>query len=219
LEIRGAGDLLGGEQSGFINEIGFETYQKILAEAVEELKENEFKELYRGASEGKKEYVKDIQVDTDFELLFPDDYINNVSERLSLYTELNELKDDAGLALFREHLSDRFGPLPAQAEDLLDSVRLKWMAAGMGLEKLVLKQGKLLGYFLGEQDAPFYQSEGFSRLLQTVQRYPGQFRLKEKQTRQGLRLMLVLDPVKSIGQALEKIAPLHAAFEGVPQTA
>ncbi|MCO5725101.1 transcription-repair coupling factor [Robiginitalea marina] len=219
LEIRGAGDLLGGEQSGFINEIGFETYQKILAEAVEELKENEFKELYSGVSDGKKNYVKDIQVDTDFELLFPDDYINNVSERLSLYTELNDLKDDAGLASFREHLSDRFGPLPSQAEDLLDSVRLKWIAAGIGLEKLVLKQGKLLGYFLGEQDAPFYQSEGFSRLLQTVQRYPGQFRLKEKQTRQGLRLMLILEPVKSIGQALEKIAPLQAAFEGVTQTA
>lgn len=219
LEIRGAGDLLGGEQSGFINEIGFETYQKILAEAVEELKENEFRELYHGASEGKKGYVKDIQVDTDFELLFPDAYINNVSERLSLYTELNELKDDEGLARFREHLSDRFGALPAPAEDLLASVRLKWIAAGIGLEKLVLKQGKLLGYFLGEQDAPFYQSEGFSRLLQTVQRYPGQFRLKEKQTRQGLRLMLVLEPVKSIGQALEKIAPLHAAFEGAPQTA
>ena len=129
LEIRGAGDLLGGEQSGFINEIGFETYQKILAEAIEELKENEFKELYEEV-EGKKEvnFVKETQLDTDFELLFPDDYINNITERLNLYTQLNAVEDEIGLEKFEKELVDRFGELPTQAVDLFNSVRIKWAA-------------------------------------------------------------------------------------------
>ncbi|MGB6152985.1 MAG: transcription-repair coupling factor, partial [Pricia sp.] len=133
LEIRGAGDLLGGEQSGFINEIGFETYQKILAEAIEELKETEFKELYEEV-EGHKDkiFVKETQIDSDFELLFPDDYINSITERLNLYTELNQVKDEEGLKKFEVELIDRFGELPSQAEDLLNSVRIKWISNGIG---------------------------------------------------------------------------------------
>ena len=115
LEIRGAGDLLGGEQSGFINEIGFETYQKILAEAIDELKEKEFKELYLGTEHELKDFVKETVIDTDFELLFPDDYINNITERLNLYNKLSELKTEEELQKYEADLIDRFGELPLQA--------------------------------------------------------------------------------------------------------
>ena len=210
LEIRGAGDLLGGEQSGFINEIGFETYQKILAEAVEELKENEFKDLYQDAGKSRGAYVKDLQLDTDFELLFPDDYINNVTERLTLYTELNSLKSETELEGFRGRLEDRFGPLPDKASDLLESVRLKWMATALGLEKLVLKNGKFVGYFIGDQESAFYQSEEFGKILRYVQSHPGQGRLKEKQTRNGLRLLLLIDEVTSVDRAISALEPLSS---------
>ena len=125
LEIRGAGDLLGGEQSGFINEIGFDTYQKIMNEAIEELKENEFKDLYENEDSGiEKEYVKDLQIDTDFELLFSDEYINNVTERLSLYNELGNVKTEEELIVFQNKLIDRFGPMPPRALALMNSIPL-----------------------------------------------------------------------------------------------
>ncbi|PWL39550.1 transcription-repair coupling factor [Flagellimonas aquimarina] len=209
LEIRGAGDLLGGEQSGFINEIGFETYQKILAEAIEELKENEFKELYEEV-EGKQEkaYVKDTQLDTDFELLFPDDYINNITERLNLYTQLNEVADEAELQKYEGELVDRFGELPTQAVDLLNSVRIKWTANSIGLERVILKQGKFLGYFIADQQSPFYQSPVFTQVLHYVQANPNICKLKEKQTRNGLRLLLVFDGITSVEKALKVLEPL-----------
>lgn len=208
LEIRGAGDLLGGEQSGFINEIGFETYQKILSEAIEELKENEFKELYEEV-EGHKEkvYVKDIQLDTDFELLFPDDYINNITERLNLYTQLNEVKDEEGLQKFEAELVDRFGELPTQAVDLLNSVRIKWIATHIGLEKVILKKGKFIGYFIADQQSTFYQSPVFTQVLQYVQSHPQKAKLKEKQTRNGLRLLLTFDRITSVDKALKVLEP------------
>ncbi|SHG72399.1 transcription-repair coupling factor [Flagellimonas flava] len=208
LEIRGAGDLLGGEQSGFINEIGFETYQKILSEAIEELKENEFKELYEEV-EGKQEktYVKDTQLDTDFELLFPDDYINNITERLNLYTQLNIVKDEEGLQQYETQLVDRFGELPSEAIDLMNSVRIKWIANNIGLEKVVLKKGKFLGYFIADQQSDFYQSPAFTKVLNYVQSNPGTCQLKEKQTRNGLRLLLVFDQITSINKALLALAP------------
>lgn len=143
LEIRGAGDLLGGEQSGFINEIGFETYQKIMNEAIDELKENEFKDLYASDEDPEtKTYVKEMQLDTDFELLFPDDFINSITERLNLYNELSGIKDEESLLAFETKLIDRFGPLPKPAISLLSSMRIKWIATQLGIEKLVLKQGK-----------------------------------------------------------------------------
>lgn len=208
LEIRGAGDLLGGEQSGFINDIGFETYQKILAEAIDELKENEFKELY-AETEGKpKVYVKDTQIDSDFELLFPDDYINNITERLNLYTELNQIKDEEGLQKFESGLVDRFGELPKPAKDLLNSVRIKWIANSIGLEKIVLKKGKMIGYFLADQQSDFYQSKTFTTVMKFIQDHPGQAQLKEKETRNGLRLLLTFDHIKSINKAYNAIQPL-----------
>ena len=131
LEIRGAGDLLGGEQSGFINEIGFDTYQKILQEAITELKEQDFADIY-GVEE--ENYRTDTQIDTDFELLFPDTYINRVAERLNLYNELSNLTDEVQLQQYERNLVDRFGKLPPQAVDLLTSVRLKWLASSLGME-------------------------------------------------------------------------------------
>ncbi|MGV3460774.1 MAG: transcription-repair coupling factor [Flavobacterium sp.] len=203
LEIRGAGDLLGGEQSGFINEIGFETYQKIMNEAIEELKENEFKDLYDEDDDTEKEYVKDIQIDSDFELLFPDDYVNNITERLNLYNELATVKDEAGLLAFEQKLTDRFGPLPQQAQALLTSMRIKWVATKMGIEKLVLKQGKMVGYFVGDQQSDYYQSGNFRQVLSFVQKHPSLSKMKEKQTKNGLRLLLTFENVKSLKKALE----------------
>ncbi|CAM3346843.1 transcription-repair coupling factor [Aequorivita lipolytica] len=207
LEIRGAGDLLGGEQSGFINEIGFETYQKILAEAIDELKDKEFKNLYEETEGPKKNFVKEMTIDTDFELLFPDDYVNNITERLNLYTKLNELKNEAELQKFEKELLDRFGELPNQAEDLLNSVRIKRIAISMGLERVVMKQKKLVGYFVADQLSAFYQSESFSKVLQYVQSHPQKVTMKEKQTRNGLRLLLTFEGISSVDKALRALEP------------
>ncbi|AEH00638.1 transcription-repair coupling factor [Lacinutrix sp. 5H-3-7-4] len=209
LEIRGAGDLLGGEQSGFINEIGFDTYQKILNEAIEELKETEFKDLY-SEDINDKEYVKDITIDTDFELLFPDDYINNISERLNLYTQLNNFKTEEELEKFEIDLIDRFGELPTQVVDLLNSVRLKWLATKLGLEKVIMKKGKLVGYFINDQQSSFYQSGNFTKLLKYIQQNPMAGKMKEKQTRNGLRLLLTFDNIKTVDQALKALKPILA---------
>ncbi len=211
LEIRGAGDLLGGEQSGFINDIGFETYQKILAEAIDELKENEFKDLYEEVEGPKRDYVKDVQIDTDFELLFPDDYVNSTTERLNLYTQLNNIEDESSLAEFEQQLVDRFGEIPAQVDDLLNSVRIKWIAKEIGLEKVVMKKSKLIGYFIADQQSGFYQSDRFTRVLQFVQSHSQQCKIKEKETRKGLRLLLVFDKVPTISKALQAIRPLEAS--------
>jgi len=209
LEIRGAGDLLGGEQSGFINEIGFDTYQKILNEAIEELKETEFKELYKDSGK-EKEYVKDITIDTDFELLFPDDYVNNITERLNLYTQLNNIKTEEELHKFESEIIDRFGELPIQVVDLLNSVRIKWVASKIGLEKVIMKSGKLVGYFISDQQSGFYQSSGFTMVLQFVQSHPYVCKMKEKQTRKGLRLLLTFENIKTVEKALESIQKIVA---------
>ncbi|WP_420537212.1 transcription-repair coupling factor [Flavobacterium lindanitolerans] len=203
LEIRGAGDLLGGEQSGFINEIGFETYQKIMNEAIEELKENEFKDLYEEDKGAEKEYVKEIQIDSDFELLFPDEYINNVSERLNLYNELSNVKNEEELLAYERKLIDRFGTLPKQAVALLNSIRIKWIATRLGIEKLVLKQGKMVAYFVSDQQSEYYTSNQFHKVLQFVQRNGNLCKMKEKETKNGLRLLLTFENVKSVRKALE----------------
>lgn len=211
LEIRGAGDILGGEQSGFINDIGFDAYQKILAEAVDELKENEFKDLYEeiDGHEHEKVFVKETQIDADFELLFPDDYINNITERLNLYTALNQITDEEGLKKFELDLIDRFGELPIEAEDLLNSVRIKWIANAIGLEKIVMKQGKMIGYFIADQQSAFYQSANFTSVLQFVQAHPKLCKIKEKQTRNGLRLLLVFENIRSIDKAYLAMQPFE----------
>ncbi len=205
LEIRGAGDLLGGEQSGFINEIGFETYQKILAEAIEELKEKEFKDLYETTDTDFKNraFVKEVTIDTDFEILFPDDYVNNITERLNLYTKLNEIKDQAGLEAFQKTLEDRFGELPPQVISLFDSVRIKWIAIKMGIERVIIKQGRFIGYFISDQQSDFYQTQGFSKVLDFAQNNASNVKIKEKNTRGGLRLLLTIENVSSISKVLD----------------
>jgi transcription-repair coupling factor (superfamily II helicase) len=208
LEIRGAGDLLGGEQSGFINDIGFDTYQKILNEAIEELKETEFSDLYKDDGKPKK-YVKDITIDTDFELLFPDDYINNITERLNLYTKLNTIKTEEELSKFETEIIDRFGELPTQVSDLLDSVKLKWIATKMGIVKLIMKQGKMIGYFIQDQQSGFYQSDDFSKVLQFAQMNAGKCKMKEKKTRNGLRLLITFEHIKSTKQALVALSNIE----------
>ncbi|MCA0348327.1 MAG: transcription-repair coupling factor [Bacteroidetes bacterium] len=204
LEIRGAGDLLGGEQSGFINDIGFETYQKIMNEAIEELKENEFKDLYEEENTKEtKTFVKELQIDTDFELLFPDDYINSVNERLSLYNELGNCKNEEELTAFENKLIDRFGPLPKEAKALLNSIKIKWIATKIGIEKLVMKQGKMVGYFVSDQQSAYYASRSFTKVLQFVQQHGNICKMKEKETKNGLRLLLTFENVKSVNKALE----------------
>ena len=205
LEIRGAGDLLGGEQSGFINDIGFDTYQKILNEAIEELKENEFKELYTTEENKPKEFIKEVQRDTDFEVLFPDNYINSITERLNLYNELSTLETDEELQQYEQRLIDRFGELPIQAIDLLDSVRLKWFAKQLGLEKIVLKQKRMIGYFISNQQSEFYQTKAFTKVLTYVQQNATTSVIKEKQTKIGLRLLITFIKIDSVETALKRL--------------
>ena len=204
LEIRGAGDLLGGEQSGFINDIGFETYQKILNEAIEELKESEFKNLFKEEINN-KQFVKEITLDTDFSLMFPDDFVNNITERLSLYTQLNTLNSETELEVFDRDLTDRFGALPIQVVDLLDSVRIKWLATKLGFDKIVMKQGKLIGYFVSDQNSLFYQSDHFTRILKYVQANPKLCSIKEKQMRQGLRLLMSFKNINTVQEGLKSL--------------
>ena len=207
LEIRGAGDLLGGEQSGFINDIGFETYQKILNEAIEELKESEFKNLFKEEINN-KQFVKEVTLDTDFSLMFPDDFVNNITERLSLYTQLNTLKSETELEVFDRDLTDRFGALPIQVVDLLDSVRIKWLATKLGFDKIVMKQGKLIGYFVRDQNSLFYQSDHFTRILNYVQANPKLCSIKEKQMRQGLRLLISFKNINTVQEGLKSLKPI-----------
>ena len=203
LEIRGAGDLLGGEQSGFINDLGFDTYQKILAEAIEELKENEFKNLYKTKDSKSKEFVKEVQIDTDFEILFPDNYVNSISERLNLYHELSTIKNEESLQKFEKELMDRFGELPVQVVDLLNSVRIKWLARKLGLERIILKKKRMIGYFVSDQQSMFYQSENFRKMLTHVQKNSSQCVIKEKQTKNGLRLLVTFIKVDRVEIALK----------------
>ncbi len=206
LEIRGAGDLLGGEQSGFINEIGVETYQKILAEAIDELKEKEFKDLYAGTEHELKDFVKETVIDTDFELLFPDDYVNNITERLNLYNKLGELKTEEDLQKYEANLIDRFGELPIEAIDLLDSVRIKWLAISLGLERVIMKKNRMIGYFVADQESAFYQSPLFGRVIQFVQNHSEIAKMKEKNTRNGLRLIITFEKITSIKLALHSLS-------------
>lgn len=205
LEIRGAGDILGGEQSGFINDIGFDAYQKILQETIRDLKENEFKDLYKGTEHEVKDFTRDTVIDTDFQLLFPDDYINSVTERLNQYTRLNELNNKKELEAFQKELEDRFGPLPEEVQDLLQSVKIKWLANKIGLERVIMKKDSFTGYFISDPKSNFYQSDIFGSILDFVQKHPTQVKLEERETRNGLRLLLRIKPAKSVQMVLNKL--------------
>lgn len=202
LDIRGAGNMLGGEQSGFISEIGFEMYQKILNEAIEELRENEFKDLFdERTTDNMLHFVKDCILETDMEVRIPDDYVNNVAERLSLYQEMDNLKDEAELEQFATMLIDRFGPLPKQVKELILSFKLRWLAQDMGLERLVIKSEKMVGYFISNPQSPFYETDTFTKVLDHIQRHGQNCRLNE----QNDRLRIVFSEVKHIKDAFEQV--------------
>ena len=209
LEIRGAGDLLGGEQSGFINEMGFETYQKILQEAIDELKENEFKSLYtENENDSFNAYSKEVQIDTDLEIYIPDYYVNIVKERLALYQELSQLKTKEELNAFEEELKDRFGTLPKEAQELLESVELKWIATTLGIERIILKKGSCLCYFIADQQSDFYQSERFGSIIGHIQKNTDQMVLKEKNTSTGPKLMLSIKDIEEVKKLKETLKRL-----------
>ena len=178
-------------------------YQKILQEAIDELKEKEFKDLY--AEElATKDFVRDCQLETDLEILIPDSYINNIGERLNVYRNLDELKTLDALATYKTHLVDRFGEIPVATEELFRAIRLRWIAKAIGMEKLVLKQQKLIGYFISNQDSPFYQSATFTNVLKFVQANPYTCKMKERND----KLTLVFENVNSIGKAIEVLKPI-----------
>ena len=208
LDIRGAGNMLGGEQSGFIADIGFETYNRILNEAISELKENEYRDLFApkepAEQDGNIVFVEDCQMDTDLELLFPDDYISNVSERMSLYRELDQLQEEEDLVKFETGLIDRFGYLPGPSRELLEVVRLRWLANRLGFEKIVLKNSKMIGYFISNPESGFYKSKIFSNILGFVQKQPARFRMKEGNN----KLTLTCEPIVSVQSAFELLKSL-----------
>lgn len=203
LEIRGAGDLLGGEQSGFINEMGFETYQKLMQEALEELKDDaDFENLFDNEEDRQKLFksVKDVNIDTDLELLLPDSYIYNTEERLSLYQKIAEINNEPELHQFELELIDRFGALPKEAINLLKSVSLKWLAADIGFEKIVMKNGVFLGYFPGNPQDKFYQTDRFRHIINYLTQNPAEAQLKEKAGKDGNQLMMRKGKVKNVDE-------------------
>ena len=208
LDIRGAGNLLGSEQSGFIADIGFETYHKILDEAVQELRESEFSELFASDETGRDAshtYVKDCLVDTDMEVLFPEEYIPGNKERISLYRILDNTTDEESLIKFEKNLIDRFGPLPQQTRELLNIVRLRRMAISLGFERIVLKNDQMIIYFISDQRSAYYQSSLFSDLINHIQQ---QKRMKIKEHRN--KLTLSIKNIKSVEVALEILNKLHS---------
>jgi transcription-repair coupling factor (superfamily II helicase) len=169
LDIRGAGNILGGEQSGFIAEIGFEMYQKILAEAMHELKSTDFKDVFAEELQRNKDYVTDCTIDTDLEIVIPDTYIENITERLSIYTQLDDIGEELELQLFEEELLDRFGPLPQQVKDLFTAIRCRTLAKTLGFEKLILKNKQMRLYFINNPDSPYFESDIFHAIMQYIQ--------------------------------------------------
>src|SRR5690606_2415854 len=206
LDIRGAGNLLGGEQSGFISDLGFDMYHKILDEAVQELKENEFSALFEDEiKQSLKTLVQDCTIETDLELLIPETYINNISERLSLYSTLDNIKDEDGLKSFTEGLADRFGPLPDPVKDLVETVRLRWMAEKLGFEKLSIKNDTMRCYFVGSDNERYYKSEVFGNILQFVQQHSRKCKMKE----QKHRLILIVEEVTGIKDAISFLSGMQ----------
>jgi transcription-repair coupling factor (superfamily II helicase) len=183
LDIRGAGDLLGAEQSGFINDIGFETYHKILEEAVRELKNEHFKELFEDrqlARGGTRDQSDDCIIETDLTMLIPNSYVSETAERLALYRKLDDIKDETELDKFTTEVTDRFGPIPEQVLELMEAIRLRWLGQQMGLEKMVLKKGVLIGTFIADQKHPFFAGDTFHSVLRAVQAQPRRFKVYEK---------------------------------------
>ncbi|MBN8876384.1 MAG: transcription-repair coupling factor [Sphingobacteriales bacterium] len=210
LDIRGAGNLLGGEQSGFMAEIGFEMYQKILEEAIKELKRTEFKELFKEEIAKQDDFVQDCTIDTDLEILIPDEYVESITERLSLYQRLDNSETEEELLEMREELTDRFGPIPSQVEDLFITVRCRKLAVDLGFEKMSLKDEVLRCHFINRPDSPYFESELFNKIIQYLQ--TGTNKAKLRQT--GKLFLLVAQPVKDMEELHRFLSGMHRfAFE------
>lgn len=207
LDIRGAGNLLGAEQSGFITDIGFEMYQKILAEAMRELKTSDFKEVFKEELERKKDFVSDCTIDTDLEILIPDSYVENITERLSLYTQLDDMETEEELQGFSTSLQDRFGPLPKQVRDLFTTLRCRKTAKELGFEKLILKNQQMRLYFISDPDSAYFESQTFNHIMQYIQRSANNAKLKQV----GKNFMLIVDKIKSMDD-------VHWFLEGIEKT-
>lgn len=211
LDIRGAGNLLGGEQSGFIADIGFETYQKILDEAIQELKETDFKDIFQEEIAQKGTYVRDVTIETDVEMLIPSEYVTNSQERLNLYTELNNIENEAGIEAFANRLQDRFGKLPKPVNALFDGLRLQWLCKKIGFERLILKGGKLRCYFLSDPQSSFFETAHFQNIMAFIQKHGRVMGISLKQTNK--ELILVRDGV----YRLSEVQKLLADMAGVGQ--
>jgi len=194
LDIRGAGNMLGGEQSGFIAEIGFEMYQKILDEAIRELKRTEFKELYKEEIQQQDDFVSDCSIDTDLEILIPDSYVESITERLSLYSRLDNCENEKNLQDFHKEMTDRFGPIPPQVEDLFTTVRCRKLAIELGFEKMFLKNDVLKCFFVSNPDSPYFTSAIFNGILQFLQKGTNKAKLKQV----GKNGILVVEDVKTM---------------------
>lgn len=202
LDIRGAGNLLGAEQSGFISDIGYEMYHRILDEAIAELKESEFKDLYK--DEPRQDYVRDCQIDTDLEILLPESYVNNITERLSLYRELDDLENEEKLQEFEKRIIDRFGAIPTEGIQLLDTIRLRWLAKSIGFERLILKNEKLVCYFISNPESDYYQGSEFSKVLNYVKTNPRKCLMRQRKDKSTL----VFENVADIAAAITELNPL-----------
>ena len=201
LEIRGSGDLLGAEQSGFINQMGFETYKKILDEAIEEIKEEKFKSVFKTEDKEQNNFlVNDVHIDSDLELLFPNDYISVTTERLEIYKKLNMINHENGLINFKKELEDRFGKIPKQGKELINTVRLKWIASKLGIERIVIKNNECLAFFIRDKKSIFYKSEIFSTILTKVKTLSNNILMIEKETRSGKRLIMKVKNISSINE-------------------
>ena len=210
LDIRGAGNLLGAEQSGFIADLGYETYQKILREAVTELRTEEFADLDKENPQEQKDYVADCVIESDLELLLPFNYVPQESERIALYQELDSIERDDQLAAFEERLRDRFGRIPDSASELLRVPRLRWMARKLGIEKIVLKQGQMYTYFVSDDNKAYYQSAMFGRMLTYLQINPAKVQIRERNGRRSF-IFAGVGSVSDATAILDTILTLPAA--------
>lgn len=205
LDIRGAGNMLGGEQSGFMIEIGFEMYQKILDEAIRELKRTAFKDVFKEEISEQDDFVSDCTIDTDLEILIPDDYVDQIAERLTLYTRLDNCRDEDELNRFHDEMVDRFGPMPYPVEGLFTTVRCRKLAVGIGFERMTLKQGVLRCYFVNNPDSPYFHSLTFNAILLHLQTKTNKSHLKQV----GKNFMLITEPVSNMEQVFEFLQSLN----------
>jgi transcription-repair coupling factor (superfamily II helicase) len=210
LDIRGAGNMLGGEQSGFMAEIGFEMYQKILDEAIRELKRTEFKDLFKEEISKQDDYVSDCTIDTDLEILLPDSYVESITERLALYSRLDNCENEEELQAMERELVDRFGPLPPQVQELFVTVRSRKLAVELGFERMILKDTTLRCYFVNRPDSPYFESNTFKGILDYLQTGTNKARLRQN----GKHFMIVVEPVRDMQDVWSFLQRMHGKVVG-----